>query len=621
MQHTFFIIPKWLFISFLAFSFLNCFSQINDAELINQQTTIEISDGRLKQSNFYEIRINSRNGDKYAEVFIPFNKMSKVYNIEASVTDNSGKVVKKLKKNDIIETSISSDMTIFQDNYVKEFALRNHTYPYTLTYSYQLDANQFMFITSWDPVIDYDIPTLRASLKIITPDGYRIAYNSNLTDKPKIDSMPGKVFYTWHASYLKQLLPETWAPPLQQYAPSVEVVPEKFIFEREGSNKSWISFGNWHLSLHEGLNDLPEKEKSYIHYLTDSITDEKEKIRKVFHYLQDATRYINVSIKTGGMKPFPASYVAEKKYGDCKALANYFKSCLSVINIESFYTVINADDVIEPINTSFPSQQFNHVIVCIPLRKDTLWVDCTSDLAFGYLGTFTQNRPALVLKNNASALIMTPALTFDEVLKTRKISARINADKTVTADFTNTFKGYNYEFISGIMKSWSENERQQYLRMKLVASGFQLDTYSLSVPGRDIPEIELKYSASAAGVLKDYGTESLLKVIPMEMTILEEPRKRKLPVKINFPVYQVDSIEYTIPGNYKISAIPKNISFISGYGEYLADFQVKGNMILVIKHLKINSGTYPLDEYEKFYSFIKSISELENTFYLSLTNN
>jgi hypothetical protein len=353
--------------------------------------------------------------------------------------------------------------------------------------------------------------------------------------------------------------------------------------------------------------------------LTDSIKDEKEKIRLVFHYLQDATRYINVSIKTGGLKPFPASYVAEKKYGDCKALANYFNSCLSAINIESFYTIINAGDVIEPIDYNFPSQQFNHVIVCVPLRQDTLWVDCTSDLAFGYLGTFTQNRPALVLKNNASTLIMTPALTYNEVLKTRNISARVNADGTVTADYTNTLRGENYELVSALMNTLNENERRQYLAKRIVASGFQLDKYSFTVPERDNPEIELKYSASSAGLLKEYGTESLVKVIPIEMPILEEPKKRKLPVQINFPIYQIDSIEYTISENYKISAIPKNIAIISGYGEYSADFQIKENRLLVIKQVQISSGKYPHDEYDKFYNFIKTIAESENSFYLSLT--
>jgi hypothetical protein len=612
-------IPKWLLTLFLLLNFHTCFSQKFDAELLNQQTVIEVSLGKLVQTNYFEICINNRNGDKYAEISIPFNKMYKVSNIEASVSDISGTEVKKLKKGDIIEHSESSPISFYDDTYVKEFTLRNHTYPYTLKYSYRIDASQFMFIAHWFPVIDNEIPTRQASLKISTPAGYRIYYNSNRAGSPKIDSVPGQIYYSWITSYTNPVKPETYSPPLQQFVPFVEVVPETFRYDIQGSQESWKSYGNWNYTLLNGLGDLPESEKIKIRSLVNTTSDEKEKVRILFHYLQDATRYINVSIKTGGMKPFPASYVAENKYGDCKALSNYFRSCLSLLDIKSYYTTINAGEVIEPINSEFPSQQFNHVIVFVPFEKDTLWVDCTSDLAFGYLGTFTQKRPALVLDYDASKLINTPALTYNDVLETRKITAKINPDHALKADFANLYRGDKYELLSYISTSLSESERSQYLGRKVVETGFQLDTYSISVPERDKPEIKLNYTASSDKMLKEYGNEVLLEVIPMRFPFQEEPRKRKLPVQIDYPVYKIDSIEYVIPGNYKISAIPENVNISSQYGEYRAEFRQKEQSVLVIKQVKINSGSYPLDVYPDFYNFIMRLHDSENSFYISLT--
>ncbi len=430
MLHKSFIIPEWLIILFLSLNYQLCFAQQNDAELINQQTIIEVSKDKLTQTFSFEIRINNRAGDKYAEVSIPFTKMNKIYSLQASITDNSGKEVQKLKKSDVTERSESSAMSFFDDTYLKEFTLRNHTYPYTLNYSYSMEENQFIFLTHWLPVLDYKIPTLHATLKLIIPVGYSINYHANLVDPPETDSIADRCYYIWQTSYTQTFSPENWAPPSEQLMPYVDIVPENFRYINEGSNRSWHSYGNWNLGLLDGLNDLPLTEKFKIHNLTDTIANEKEKIRRLFHYLQDETHYLNVSIKTGGLKPYPASYVAEKKYGDCKALTNYFKSCLSVIDINSFYTTIHAGDEIETLDYDFPSQQFNHVILFVPTKKDTLWVDCTSDLAFGYLGTFTQNRPALVLNDNASTLIMTPELSFDDVLENRKITAKITSSGT-----------------------------------------------------------------------------------------------------------------------------------------------------------------------------------------------
>ena len=102
MLYKVLIIQKILFLIFLVFIPAECFSQQYDAVVLNQQTVIEASEGKLVQTNFFEIRINNRGGDKYAEISIPFSKMYKVSNIEATIYDVFGMEVKKLKKNDII---------------------------------------------------------------------------------------------------------------------------------------------------------------------------------------------------------------------------------------------------------------------------------------------------------------------------------------------------------------------------------------------------------------------------------------------------------------------------------------------------------------------------------------
>jgi hypothetical protein len=424
----------------------------------------------------------------------------------------------------------------------------------------------------------------------------------------------------WNTSYTKPIKDEGWAPPKEQFVPSVQIVPEKFRYDLEGTCKTWKDFGNWELNLLKELDDLPALEKAKIQTIVKDLTGDKEKIRVLFHYLQESTRYINVSIKTGGMKPYPASYVAEKKYGDCKALSNYFKSCLSVTGIGAYYTSINAGSEIGKFDCSFPSQQFNHIILFVPLEKDTLWLDCTSDLAFGYLGTFTQNRPAFVSMTDSSKLLMTPALGFDDVLENRNIRIEIISESLTKADFNDTYKGEKYELYSYVLSSLSETQRKQYIP-KVLQPGFQLENYSLTIPERDTPEISLKYTATSDKVLKVYGNESLVKIIPAINTFLEDPKNRTLPIQIDYPIHRIDSCVYIIPGFYKISDVPENIRMKTPYGEYTANFTIKGHTVLVNKQLKINSGSYSLAEYQKFYSFIKDILESENSTYITLTKS
>ncbi len=320
MLNKLFNAPKGLIIIFLTLIFQVSFSQKYDAEVINQETTIEVKDNKLVKKHFYAIRINNRNGDSYAEISIPFNKMNDISDLQAYILDDSDKKVKSLRKADIVVRSENSGGSFYNDTYIKEFSLRNNSYPYTLIYSYQEEAGQFLSLEHWMPVIDSKVPTRHAKLTITIPKDYEIYFRSNKIEKPKIDSIGDLIYYHWQASYTDLITSETFSPPVWQFIPYIDVVPEHFRYETEGFQNTWVAYGNWNLSLKSNPDELPSSELLTIRRLTDTIHDTTEKIKTLFHYLQKNTRYINISIKTGGMKPYPAAYVAEKKYGDCKAL-------------------------------------------------------------------------------------------------------------------------------------------------------------------------------------------------------------------------------------------------------------------------------------------------------------
>src|SRR5690606_888532 len=119
---------------------------------------------------------------------------------------------------------------------------------------------------------------------------------------------------------------------------------------------------------------LPAHIAQQVKALTSGITDVKEKITVLYNYLQKNTRYISIQLGIGGWQPFDDSYVAKNGYGDCKALTNYMQSLLTSANIPSFYTLVYAGASGTAKNRfvpDLPSQQFNHVVICVPTGKDS----------------------------------------------------------------------------------------------------------------------------------------------------------------------------------------------------------------------------------------------------------
>src|SRR5258708_10666604 len=98
------------------------------------------------------------------------------------------------------------------------------------------------------------------------------------------------------------------------------------------------------------------------------------------------------------------------------------------------YTLIRAGDGANYMTDDFPSSQFNHVILCVPLKTDTVWLECTSQtLPAGYLSGFTSDRYVLLVDENGGKLVRTPKYRMADKLQTPKTVGTIDAEGNPSA--------------------------------------------------------------------------------------------------------------------------------------------------------------------------------------------
>ncbi|MBW3544025.1 MAG: DUF3857 domain-containing transglutaminase family protein, partial [Bacteroidetes bacterium] len=396
-------------------------------ELIDYQTIIKFEKGKLIEESTFLIQINNKHADWISDVEIPYSGET-LDILEASIQDTNGNTLRTLKKKEISTRNAFSSIAFFQDSYVKEFKLKWNQYPYRIKYRYRRVTEEFLYVTKWYPVLHTQTPTRMASLSVQLPLDFAVNTDYSSAFTYYADSTDHSKTMGWEIKALSPVTEEAFSPNLYERVPAVTLVPKVFTYGLSGSFASWADYGSWQFKMNEGLDKLPLTEQMAINQLIAGVTDKREIVKILYHHLQDHTRYINVSIDIGGLKPYPAVYVCANKYGDCKALTMYMKALLKHAGIEAYYTKVYADENPVRVNPQLPSQQFNHVILCVPLDGDTLWLENTSNyLPYNYLGTFTQNRPALLV-GKESRLIKTPALRLEDVLEKTTASYVLNQE-------------------------------------------------------------------------------------------------------------------------------------------------------------------------------------------------
>lgn len=597
----------------------------NNVLILKHSTTININKQHLHKKESYEILFNNNLSEEHCSVKIPYLPMIKVSNISASIVSPNGKLIKKLNKSDISSKSLTNNYSFYTDNMLKEFTLKHDAYPYILKYSYETDESEFMLIDCWKPYFDYKIPVANAELDVSVPSDYPIKYISRFVPEPETDTTSNTVSYHWKMYNTQPAYNEEFSPNIDDLQSSVTIFPVNFHYGNPGSFDSWASFGNWQYKTNKERQTLDEAEIKRIGQITNGITDSIQLLKTLYHDLQDNMRYVNISIKTGRYVTYPAQYVVENRFGDCKALSNYFQSVLNLYGFRSHYSLVNASDDIPWINEAISCPQFNHIILCVPVQRDTIWLDCTSKGPFGYLGTFTQGRKALIVEKNKSRLVGTPALTPGQVLNQRSIRFENLSENTCKAIVSKTLRGDNFEFLAHIHSDLSTKKMEYYVRKKMVEPDFEPDSIKVHAINRDSLSIGLSYVAATNNLLYKYGGNRVLKPIRITVPKLENPSYRHSDLQINYPIYQTDEQFFGLGNEFKTGKIPAPQSVDCQFGSYQTSWQQVPGGIIFKQLLLLKATHIPIDKsmalYRELYDFIEKIHEIENQNNILLTNN
>jgi hypothetical protein len=584
------------------------------------EITLEIrSPGKAIEKDHEVYTILNANGDHLAQYSSFYNKFSTISEVSGVLYDATGKTVRKAKRRDMQDRSYVDDMSLASDARWIEHNFYCQSYPYTVDYQEEDDLNGLMGFTDWTPLINSGISTQHSKYTIIAPKDYDVRYLLlNGAPAPVITDAGDKKIYTWEVNNLPARHNESAGPRWREIAPCVMFAPSEFEVEGyKGNMSSWTDYGKFVAQLWAGRDVLPDNIRQQVHALTDTITDVRRKVYALYHYLQQNTHYINVSLGIGGWQTFPADYVATKKYGDCKALSNYMVALLKEVGIPARYVLIRADKDAPPLVEAFPSFfQFNHVITCVPLGKDSIWLECTSQtVSPGYMGTFTGGRKAILIDQDGGHVVKTPTYSAADNMQCRVVNGRLSPDGNLDASVVTTYRCVRQDLPHDMIDEMNGEQRDKYLNSLFPLATYSVDKSHYEERKGPLPEVTEDLHVLSPGYAAVSGKRLFIApdVFDRSGTRLPADSVRKYDYIADEAYTDIDSVQIAVPTGYQTESIPKDVVIDGKFGSYRASVRFEGDKVIFYRYLQQSAKRYSPGDYGGLVKFYDQLYNADNS--------
>ncbi|WP_162996640.1 DUF3857 domain-containing transglutaminase family protein [Mucilaginibacter celer] len=572
--------------------------------------------GRAEEHYHTIITILNEKGSDEAEIALQYNKkFISLSSFEMRVYGADGTLIKKYHKSDMYDQSAVDNETLVTDDRILSISHTVATYPSTIEFIYDYDRKSLMSLGAW-AYQDYEQSVQNSSYRIsINSDaGFRYK-NFNTSIKPvkttaeKIDS------YTWKVSNLKAFKHESGSQSWR-VLPKVYFAAGAFEFYGvPGDMATWQGYGKWQQQLNADVCSLTPERAEEIRKMTADIKTDREKAKFLYEYMQKSVRYVGIQLGIGGWKPFPATFVDQKKYGDCKALSNYMSALLKAVNIPSCYAIVNAGANMQPADPAFPNNPFNHVILCIPFKADTAWLECTSSTqAFGKLGPFTENRYALLVTEDGGKLVKTPASTDVDNQFNSEVHIKLNEDGSALAQVKILSTGdYRADYM-GLMYLKEDEQKSRMIRMLNMRqpSAFSF-TPSSDKDGVKEVGLELEYDRFC-DVLS--GSKQFYKprVFDLWQSTLPVEEKRKTDYYFEVPMLKTCVTTIDLPAGFEVETLPTDQNLKFTYGSYDVKYVYDATKNQVVSTTKFNlkNQVIPAAKYNEMQVYMDAIAKAQN---------
>jgi Flp pilus assembly protein TadD len=455
-----------------------------------------------------------------------------------------------------------------------------------------------------DEQLEIDVPASR-SIKLKTNPGF----------DPKVSEESGRRIYRWSTANLETEASRTAREKDKDNdKKKKKKKPEELTADVQLSSfASWEEVGRWYAGLEKDRRVPSPAVKAKADELTKGKQSDLDKIEALYDYTALNFRYVSLALGIGRYQPHSADEVLHNQYGDCKDKNTLLAALLEAEGFHASSVLISS---VYKLDTEVPSPgQFNHAITMVPLAKEEVWMDTTTEVApFRLLIYQLRKKQALVIPQEGTPhLEETPADSPMPDTQILQIDGKVDDTGKLDARIAYEIRGDSEVRTRLAFRSVASAQWLQVVEAMSSAEGMGKDVSEVKVSDPAVTNEPLKFSYRV--VKANYVDPSKKKVgIKLPLPILglatadAEDADGPDPIKLGPPNTRAYKVRLEFPAKYTLQ-LPLPFSVKRDYGSFDVTYKMESNVLTAERKLIISQAELPPSRVQDYLAFRRSVVE------------
>ncbi len=443
-------------------------------------------------------------------------------------------------------------------------------------------------------------------------DGYDIIKSESYNSKDKINTI------TYKLKKAEAMLGGNYTISAVQELPHLLILSKSY--KKKGKTNTLFNstqdLYDWYASLIKEMDNKPLVFKDKVESLTADAKTDKEKVENIFYWVQDNTRYIAYEDGIMGFKPANADDVYNKRFGDCKGMANLTCSMLKEAGFDARLTWIGTKSI--PYTYATPSLAVdNHMITTLFLDGEKYFLDATEKgVALGQYAYRIQGQDVLIEDGESYILDSVPEFGDEYNIKKTIYKLSLIDDKlfgSAIEEFHGEEKTNLYRSLGNVSKSELFERVSKYVSNYDKSNGIA-DLHISNYSNRSKPiifeyKIVVENKITAVDVEKYFSLE-----LDRKFSSMNVEENRNLGYDFQQKVHNYYEVTLSLPANYIVDYMPDSV-FIDN-SEFLFDvkyiYNKEENKIKYTRKIIVKNGVVSSSNFDTWNGAINKLKEIYN---------